>query len=115
MSNSFPGGSPRGAGIMPRRPSYASVVSGPAASGISLASNQPTRSEAYSNLLNGVEFDYNSYYPPTSLSPNNSSGLGFYSSRTSGINMAGGYGTWGNNGAALPSFSRAFGESEVGG
>lgn len=85
---------------MPRRPSYAAVVSN-SVSGISQALNQ--RSNAFSHLLNNTEFAYDNY------SRHNSSSPEFYNSRNGGESITGSNG-WGyNGGGQLPSFSRAFG------
>ncbi len=116
MTNSYPSGSPgvpdssmpTGApGFMPRRSSYASVVSG-TASGASQSFQQPARSGAFSHLLSQhPDFSYDSTYP-------NFSGHSRYDNRghdmdytTNGGNH-GRSGSWGRGGQ-LPSFSSAFG------
>jgi len=116
MTNSYPVGSPgvpessmpTGApGLMPRRSSYASVVSG-AASAISQHYQQPSRSGAFAHLLNpNADFSYDSNYQ-------NFGGNSRYDSRgyDMDVNTNGGThgrsGSWGR-GENLPSFSSAFG------
>jgi len=113
MTNSYPSGSPgvpdssmpTGApGIVPRRSSYASVVSGTA----SQSYQQPARSGAFSHILNQhAEFSYDPSYQ-------NLSGQSRYDPRMYDIDFTtngathGRSGSWGRGGK-LPSFSSAFG------
>jgi hypothetical protein len=114
MTNSYPHGSPgvpdssmpTGApGLMPRRSSYASVVSG-AASALS-QQYHPSRSGAFANLLNHPDFSYDP-------SHQNVTGHSRYDSR--GFDMefntnGSSHGrSWsGGRGGQLPSWSSAFG------
>jgi hypothetical protein len=100
----MPTGAP---GFMPRRSSYASVVSG-AASGASQPFQQPARSGAFSHLLSQhPDFSYDSTY-------SNFGGHSRYENRGYDMDFTtngGGHGrsgSWGRGGQ-LPSFSSAFG------
>lgn len=117
MTNSYPSGSPgvpdssmpNGApGFMPRRSSYASVVSG-AASGAPQSFQQPSRSGAFSHFLlsQPSDFNYDSTY-------SNFGGHARYENRGYDMDLTtnggshGRSGSWGRGGQ-LPSFSSAFG------
>ncbi|KAG0646060.1 Ran-binding 9 [Hyphodiscus hymeniophilus] len=114
MTNSYPHGSPgvpdtgmpTGApGLMPRRSSYASVVSG-AASALS-QQYQPSRSGAFANLLNHPDFAYET-------SPQNPASHSRYDPRNFDMdyntNGSGRGRSWsGGRGGQLPSWSSAFG------
>src|SRR5258708_3719674 len=111
MTNSFPSGStgvpessmPTGApGLMPRRSSYASVVSG-AAPATSPTYQQPSRSGAFSHLLNQPhDLDYNTTFHNWGVgSRHDPRGIDM---DRSGAGYLGGSGSWGRSGQ-LPSFS----------
>lgn len=99
----MPTGAP---GFVPRRSSYASVVSG-AASSFSQQYNQPSRSGAFANLLNNpTDFNYDpSHQNPTAHSR--------YDPRTLDMDIntsEGSHGrSWSGRGGQLPSWSSAFG------
>lgn len=101
----MPNGAP---GFMPRRSSYASVVSG-AASGAPQSFQQPSRSGAFSHFLlsQPSDFNYDSTY-------SNFGGHARYENRGYDMDLTtngGGHGrsgSWGRGGQ-LPSFSSAFG------
>jgi hypothetical protein len=100
----MPTGTP---GFVPRRSSYASVVSG-TASGASQSFQQPARSGAFSHLLNQhPDFTYDSSFPSYS-------GYSRYENRGYDMDYStnggshGRSGSWGRGGQ-LPSFSSAFG------
>lgn len=116
MTNSYPSGSPgvpdstmpTGApGLMPRRSSYASVVSG-TASAISHQYQQPLRSGAFSHLINQhSEYSYDtSLHNLASHSRHDSRGYDM-DLNANGV-VHGRSGSWGRGGQ-LPSFSSAFG------
>lgn len=100
----MPTGAP---GLMPRRTSYASVVSGTAAS-LTQSYQHPSRSGAFSHLLNqNTDHSYDAgYHHPGGSSRYDSRGNDLDMQRNSGI--YGGSGSWGRLGQ-LPSFSSAFG------
>jgi hypothetical protein len=118
MTNSYPSGSPgvpdssmpTGApGIVPRRSSYASVVSGQA-SAISQQYHQPARSGAFSHLLNHhPDFSYDPNYPHSSVHSRYDLRAYDMDLNTNG-GSHGRSGSWGRGGQ-LPSFSSAFGTS----
>ncbi|KAH6682935.1 hypothetical protein B0J14DRAFT_556204 [Halenospora varia] len=115
MTNSYPSGSPgvpdssmpTGApGFMPRRSSYASVVSG-TASAVSQQYQQPARSGAFSHLLNhSTDFNYDPYQSVSGHLRHDSRAYDM-DFGTNG-SFHGRSGSWGRNGQ-LPSFSSAFG------
>lgn len=98
----MPTGAP---GPMPRRSSYASVVSGSASA---LNHQQPARSGAFSHLLNQTnELSYDShFYHHSGSHRHESRGLDYDMYRNMG--SYGGPGSWGRSGQ-LPSISSAFG------
>lgn len=117
MTNSFPAGTTgvpessmrTGApGLMPRRSSYASVVSG-AASATSPTYQQPARSGAFSHLLNqSNELGHDSSYQQLGgASRHDSRGIEMDMHRNNG-GYGGSSSSWGRPGQ-LPSFSSAFG------
>ncbi|KAJ8062364.1 hypothetical protein OCU04_008908 [Sclerotinia nivalis] len=125
MTNSYPSGSPgvpdsgmpTGApSFMPRRSSYASVVSGIAA-GNSQQFGQPPRSGAFANLLNSNTHMLNQQHDSIYYDPNYNYATGRYGyggflgfdeeNGNGGVNH-GRSASWGRGGQ-LPSFSSAFG------
>ncbi|KAM0135056.1 hypothetical protein ACHAP3_005146 [Botrytis cinerea] len=122
MTNSYPSGSPgvpdsgmpTGApGFMPRRSSYASVVSGIAA-GNSQQYGQPSRSGNFANLLNSNTHMLNQQQDSIYYDPNYTGRYGYGAfagfdeeNGNGGVNN-GRSGSWGRGGQ-LPSFSSAFG------
>lgn len=115
MTHSYPSGSPgvpessmpTGApGLMPRRSSYASVVSGSAPAGTQ-SYHQPTRSEAFSQLPSQAdELPYDSnYQPPGVSSRHNTRSIDMDMHRNG--SSYGGSSSWGRSGR-LPSYSHAF-------
>ncbi|APA16084.1 hypothetical protein sscle_16g108540 [Sclerotinia sclerotiorum 1980 UF-70] len=125
MTSSYPSGSPgvpessmpTGApGFMPRRSSYASVVSGIAA-GSSQQFGQPPRSGAFANLLNSNTHMLNQQHDSIYYDPNYNYATGRYGyggflgfdeeNGNGGVNH-GRSASWGRGGQ-LPSFSSAFG------
>jgi hypothetical protein len=117
MTNAYPSGTPgvpdsgmpTGApGYMPRRSSYASVVSG-AAAGNSLQ-YQPSRSGAFAHLLNSNSHLMNQQHDPIYYDPNYNYSTSRYSGYDdeNGNNYHGRSGS-GSRGGQLPSFSSAFG------
>ncbi|TAQ88082.1 hypothetical protein B7494_g3622 [Chlorociboria aeruginascens] len=116
MTNSYPSGSPgvpessmpTGApGLMPRRSSYASVVSG-TASAMSQSYQQPTRSGALAHLLNETnDFTHEPPYPGFGGNTRHDYRGYDMDFNTNGGNHAHS-GSWGRGGQ-LPSFSSAFG------
>jgi hypothetical protein len=116
MTNSYPAGSPgvpdssmpTGApGLMQRRSSYASVVSG-AASALSQQYNQPSRSGAFAHLLNQhPDFSYDPSHQNLTGHTRYDSGAFDMDFNTNGSSH-GRSGSWGRGGQ-LPSWSSAFG------
>jgi hypothetical protein len=117
MTNSYPSGSPgvpdssmpTGApGFMPRRSSYASVVSG-AASGAPQSFQQPSRSGAFSHFLlsQPSDFSYDSTYSSFG-GHSRYENRGYDMDLTTNGGSHGRSGSWGRGGQ-LPSFSSAFG------
>lgn len=100
--SSMPTGAP---GLMPRRTSYASVVAG---SANSHSSQQPTRSGAFSYLLNHPnDFAYETNHQSAGAnSRNDSRGFDMDMRRNSGVYGSGSR-SWGHTGH-LPSYSSAF-------
>lgn len=118
MTNAYPSGTPgvpdsgmpTGApGYMPRRSSYASVVSGAAAA--NSLQYQPSRSGAFAHLLNSNSHLMNQQHDPIYYDPNynyqTSRNYGGYDDESSN-NYSGRSGS-GSRGGQLPSFSTAFG------
>ncbi|KAF4635713.1 hypothetical protein G7Y89_g2383 [Cudoniella acicularis] len=115
MTNSYPLGSPgvpdsmpTGApGFVPRRSSYASVVSG-TASAVSQPYQQPARSGAFSHLLNqSNDFSYESNYQSLGGHLRHDSRAYDMDFGANGA-LHGRSGSWSRNGH-LPSFSSAYG------
>ncbi|PQE25365.1 SPRY domain-containing protein [Rutstroemia sp. NJR-2017a BBW] len=117
MTNAYPSGTPgvpdsgmpTGApGYMPRRSSYASVVSG-AAPANSLQ-YQPSRSGAFAHLLNSNSHVMNQQHDPIYYDPNISySNSRYYGYDDENGNNYHGRSGSGTRGGQLPSFSSAFG------
>jgi hypothetical protein len=114
MTNSYPSGSPGvpdssmptgTPGLMPRRSSYASVVSGAASA---LSQHQPSRSGAFAHLLNhNSDLSYDPLNQGLSGNSRYDSSRGYDMDYTNG-GTHGRSGSWGRSGQ-LPSFSSAFG------